>query len=768
MHDPSAHRSSSPFLAKILLVAALVPALACDDDTPSSPDGLAPQTPTVSPEQPTPAVPKPLVDPVDIWENGKVTGQVERAEAHRQGYLLLDLGDDWTPYLFTEQGPGDPEPKPNAYRKTYLALAQERFPDDHHGRRAEVDKYLELYGIPPTLSVLKRRFKKVQELTCVETLNYAPLEVFDGHVGYQSNAVGRKHASRYDVTESQINRLLNQKKLTSVEELDEASLSPKDTMRLRDYRRFGPQTRAIRAAQKRLKCTGYFKGKGKYKRGAMDWATHEAVAEFERRNRVYGWGVIGGDTLQALRVSPLENERLSILRILTERAVLAAGVVEDGSTSMFRDKARTYKGADGQDHPIRNMVDEIQETLVAALGIETTEHTQAFLDQWPELSGHRWIAIRAPSLPEYYNGDMDLHVRIDRGDVWYEFPYDGEGRERNQPVERRPHFTILTRYRGKSIPLARFGTTIGGWRKEFVDGRVMWKYKNSPTGDRVWSQVVASPVWLPPEGTPPRGLLSRRVGEKGKYSINYHEMGPSYASAYGLVAAYHKKYSRRSDGTYKFWGDEGIRSHGSVDYMSIMRRHSHGCHRLHNHIAVRLMTFVLNHRPHVREGQQQLAFERFFEYDGEQYHFKLTNGGYIFSLTKPVEVTVTEGRIRGRQPTPITHPIPQYDEERGAYFLPDGGAVEVHRTGTFTPVPWAPDGGFPDGGVPPAPPPPTRGLSATPPPPPGSGDAAVPKPAPKPTSPASAPAISARPTPARPATPPPVRPTPTTAPRPSP
>ena len=32
----------------------------------------------------------------------------------------------------------------------------------------------------------------------------------------------------------------------------------------------------------------------------------------------------------------------------------------------------------------------------------------------------------------------------------------------------------------------------------------MWKYKDSPVGPGVWQQIVAAPVWLPPESTPPR------------------------------------------------------------------------------------------------------------------------------------------------------------------------------------------------------------------------------------------------------------------------
>ena len=187
---------------------------------------------------------------------------------------------------------------------------------------------------------------------------------------------------------------------------------------------------------------------------------------------------------------------------------------------------------------------------------------------------------------------MDFSVIIDRGDIWYEFPYDDQGRERPQPVQRRPTLTLFTTYLGEKIPLARYGTTIGGWRSEMIDGTEMWKYKNSPVGPRVWRQIVAAPVWLAPPGTTARTLLTRGKG-KGGYVVNLHEIGPSYASAYGLVAAYHSRFKEGEAGEVELQGDEGIRTHGSVDYMSIMQRHSHGCHRLHNHIAVRLMSFVL-------------------------------------------------------------------------------------------------------------------------------------------------------------------------------
>ena len=210
---------------------------------------------------------------------------------------------------------------------------------------------------------------------------------------------------------------------------------------------------------------------------------------------------------------------------------------------------------------------------------------------------------------------------------------------------------------------------------------------------------MASPVWLPPDSTPPRELLKRRKERKAgepEFEVNYHETGPSYASAYGLVAAYHREYLQRADGTIALGRDEGIRTHGSVDYMSIMRRHSHGCHRLHNHIAVRLMSFVLAHRPHKRLGQEPLVWKKLLEYEEEQYMMEIRQGGYVFELNAPLRINVAEGRIRGQVKKALEFPIPKWDELYGAYVTPEGGAVQM-RGDHLVEVPLPqPDGGIPD------------------------------------------------------------------------
>ncbi len=626
-----------------------------------------------------------LEAPVAFWKDGKVQGEVDAAKADEEGHLLLDLGEDWTPYILTEATSPDEESKPNAYRATYLALARGEFPKDRHGSRAKKDQYLELYGILPTLTLLKERFTGVRALECAAELDLVPLQEFEGFLAYQKGRRPARRLARYELLKSQMAALVARAGVESLDQITRAhAVDDREWEKVEEYKTLAPEIEAIIAAQARLECEGFFEGRGQYKPGLFDWRTHEALAEFERRHRVYGWGFIGDDTLAVLRESPQETEQEAVIRVLTERAMHAAQVIEDGSTSTLRDGApRTYETEDGKELQIPNFEAELRERVITAFGLETAESTYAWIESLGDIRKEQVVALQSVELPPYYSDAMDLSVTIDRGDVWYEFPFDEEGKARSQPVSRRPRLTIFVTYNDQKIPLARFGTTVGGWRGEFIEGAVMWRYKGSPVGKRVWSRIAAAPIWVPPESTPPRVMLNKK--RDGTFEIDYHTTGPSYASAYGLVAAYHRKYYRSPDGKIQLGGDEGIRTHGSVDYMSIMRRHSHGCHRMHNHIAVRLMSFVLEHRPHTRYGQQPMVYRREFEFEEELYVMEFDKGGYNFVLDEPLPVETLPGRVRGQVKEPVEIALPRFDREVGAYVMPDGAWVSVDRFGNMTP-----------------------------------------------------------------------------------
>jgi hypothetical protein len=253
---------------------------------------------------------------------------------------------------------------------------------------------------------------------------------------------------------------------------------------------------------------------------------------------------------------------------------------------------------------------------------------------------------------------MDLRAEIDRGDVWYDFPYNSDGRPRGQPVQRRPTLVLYVRHEGREIPLIRWNTTIGGWKAEInpADGRVGLRYKESDVGPRIWRDVVATPAWIPPERTPVEELVRRHEGE---WVVNRDLTGPGYASAYGLVMMIHHQLGDRNGTTDLL--DNQIRTHGSVSYHSILRGTSHGCHRLFNHLAVRLASFLLRHRPHVRHGRIATALERELVHEGQTLRLEIDNRGYLFELTPPVPVEVLRGRIRGEAQRPLQgfFPLPE-------------------------------------------------------------------------------------------------------------
>ena len=675
-----------PEFIAILACAALCGCTPKQDPVTAPIQGDARGTPARAPTLATePEHPEVLQDPVAFWKDGENQGEVDAARADERGHLLLDLGEDWTPYILSEASSPDEPATPSQYRSTYLALARGEFPRDRHGKRARKDQYLELYGILPTLTLLRTRFEEVRALECADELDLRPLIEFEGFLAYRKGRRPARQLQRYELLKPQMEALVERAGVESFDQLaPEHTLDAEEWEAVEEYRAIKPEIEAIAAAQARLKCEGFFNGSGPYTAGLFDWRTHEALAEFERRHRVYGWGFIGDDTLAVLRMTPEETEQEAVIRILTERAMHAAQVIEDGSTSTRRDGTpRTYETEDGEQRPIPNLEAELRERVIAAFGLQTPESTYEWLQSLGDLPAEHLVAVEGIERPPYYSESMDLFVQIDRGDVWFEFPFNEEGKARSQPVHRRPRLTIFVKYDDQKIPLARFGTTVGGWRGEFIDGHVMWKYKGSPVGKRVWSRIAAAPIWVPPESTPPRVMLVQNRDKT--YEVDYHTTGPSYASAYGLVAAYHRKYYRGADGQIKIGGDEGIRTHGSVDYMSIMRRHSHGCHRMHNHIAVRLMSFVLEHRPHTRYGEQPMIYRREFEYEEEMYVMEFDKGGYNFVLEEPLPVEVLPGRVRGQVKEPIEVALPIYDREAQAYVLPDGEWVTIDRFGNMTP-----------------------------------------------------------------------------------
>jgi hypothetical protein len=254
---------------------------------------------------------------------------------------------------------------------------------------------------------------------------------------------------------------------------------------------------------------------------------------------------------------------------------------------------------------------------------------------------------------------MDLSIVVDRGDVWYDLPFDDKGAFHNFPRKKYPSLTVYAKVDGKLTALARWRTTIGGWRADQAsDGYEYYRYKMSDVGPRVVRQVVSGPVWIAPASTPIRELVkAKTVNGKWMKVVNYDTLGPGYLSAYGLIAGY---FVVPGQGGKPDW-DNGVRAHGSADYLSINSPDgfSHGCHRLPNHIAIRLYSFILQHRKKRVVGDSPMGFQRQFLWQDMVYEMRIPSRGYVYVLDPPLPVNVLEGNIMGDQKTPIIGYVPK-------------------------------------------------------------------------------------------------------------
>ncbi|HEX2657451.1 MAG TPA: L,D-transpeptidase [Polyangia bacterium] len=670
--------------------------------TTAGPDAGATDGPRAG-RPPRPARPAlaPLADnEVYVYADGDPSARkMSIDEARTAGLQVVDLSDGWAPFIFQDGGANKADPaKPNAYRQTFIDLANDRINDDGVKISGDQHNFLEPFGIPPALSMVRARMEAdtaPARAACEAKVDWDGLRAFTATVGYldREQTKREQNDARRDPEwlEKEIARREDARRAANIDggppaapggqageakvavastkatpappatwpEGDQAAAvkalaadaEPKVRARVERTLRGQERQRAVRAAQAFLQCEQLLSPRAKIAPGIFDLPTHEALATWERKNDIFGWGQLGGETLAAMLRPPAELAFDTFKRVLEERVAEAAHIVEDGSTTKRRIPA-SYKDADGQPHVVPNLIEDHVKALLAAIHVADPDDMLDFLRQHGEGLATLHVAFGAPALPPYYpavgQGPMELSVEIDRGDVWYDFPFNSKGRPVEQPRTHYPHLTLFTHWRGQRIPLVSWRTTIGSWRSEMHEnGKVYYRYKNSDVGPRDWKHIVAGPVWIPPDSTPAKDLLTRKVftREKGPETVvNTDVMGPGFQSAYGLVMAIHVDRGGR---------DNQIRTHGSVDYTSIARRFSHGCHRLVNNRAVRLFDFVLAHQAFRRLGSMPLHLKRRLTVDEQNYRYELDTRGYYYELQKPVPVNVTEGRVMGQVKKPI-------------------------------------------------------------------------------------------------------------------
>lgn len=602
---------------------------------------------------------------VDLGQ-GKVDRWVDRTLAISRGLTLVDLSDNWAPFVFADGKSSDGKILPNRYRETFVGLANDRTDGDGQPLRAGERNYLEPYGIPPSLSVLRRRFLADGAATCFASVDQARLLAVTS-IPVFGTASEKKERDREQLASK---RLEEARVAAGVETLEQlASAKPELHKAVRDHRRVEAERAAFAEAEKRLICEGLL-DPNKHAACRYDTLMRFAMLAFQQKNLVMAQGDISRGTLEALARAPLQSDFLVLQRVVAERVADAGGFIEDGSA-----EGATYQpvgnggpgdgGAStptGPRVPVPDLVGQGTAAVLGRLGISTPEDALEFFRRRTRADFRRLVtAVRLADKPPYYDAHMDLHAEIDRGDVWYEFPFDAKGRRLPQPRSRFPAFTLFVRWHGQNIPLARWRTTVGGWRSELAsDGQEYLRYKGSDVGARVMRHIVAAPVWIPPPSTPMGGFVKEKWVNGSVVTVpNHDEVGPGYLSAYGLVAGLHVEPRGKGDRATYF--DNGIRTHGTFDYTSLRGRFSHGCHRLANHIAVRLFSFVLQHRGHRPMGAVPLDFRRTFVAAGAVFDLRLPSRGFYYELQPPMPIVTLPGTVKGKRTQPIAGYLPKPD-----------------------------------------------------------------------------------------------------------
>jgi hypothetical protein len=539
--------------------------------------------------------------PVPIHEGGSAAG-VACAEAPGLERVLVSLDDAWVPRILSET----PE-LPQAYRATFHALANERMDARSAGPEQRRDRYFELFGIFPSIGVVRRRLLDAERHEC--------------HVGVDD-------AGLRDL---------------------QHTLAPWDP-------RPGParalaRRAAVEALQAHLACEHLLPATARA--GSFDGATAEALGAYQRLHMIPSLPVLDAATRDVLLTPSRELDFRTLLRALRERVVDATGLLEDGSArnawepvlgrSIDAPEYRYELRAAPLERGAPDLVSRATEAAAKALGWVSPEAAMAALAEPPPAL----VALPLPELPAYHGAPLSLRAEIDRGDVWMSYPLDAQGRALPSPVVNRPTLSLFARTATGDVALVRWPTTIGGWQRQNVgQGGEGLRYKPSPTGNFVWRELIAAPAWFPPPSTPDRELV--RQLPDGRWTANDRAVGPGYASAYGLVALLHHRAAAPTGGPP--WIDVNVRTHGSGNYRSILRGSSHGCHRLFNHLAIRLGSFLLAHGDAERHGQSVDEFRRVVRWRGQVYRLHAASRGYRFELSPPIDVRVLPGRsVRSRR-----------------------------------------------------------------------------------------------------------------------
>ncbi len=259
-----------------------------------------------------------------MWRDGQPAGTVCRDDAAARGLTVIDLRDDWVPPIFAaapdRTGPG--------YRATYVALAQERFAEaGPDGEFAARDRYLELFGIAPSLGVVRARLDDEARHGCHAAVDGAALAAATQLIAEEplESAAGKLAQARAVRAALEADRV--RRKLPDLEALGAVSAYYRRVVELSAAQE--ARLAAVRAVQAHLACDGLFQTRPLD--AAYTWQTSTAVERFQRGAMLVPNAMIDEPTREGLALDSRERDLRTALRVLRERVAAATGLIEDGT-----------------------------------------------------------------------------------------------------------------------------------------------------------------------------------------------------------------------------------------------------------------------------------------------------------------------------------------------------------------------------------------------------------------------------------------------------
>ena len=510
-----------------------------------------------------------------VVEGGRAVGQTTPENARHDGLTVVDLSDDWLPYIFSET-PDKPQP----LRPYLIDLANERFRSGKAYARAREDRHFEAFGITPSLNLLRRRLADRKRHACHERVKDAVLEELSA-----KNVIPAEEPEKVPNPDP-----------ATVEETPMITtgrtISPRPLT--------APEKRAVVAMQAHLRCEDLLSGKANA--GRMDRRTVEGLKVYQRLQMIADSGndrsrhphrAARRQPRAGLPRAAARAARAGRRRDRAARGRLGAGCPGRGAGARPRHRrvpaagpaagqgairrgARSRRGARAPRRgtrgrppagapakiiPAPDLIAAATQAASQALGWTSPDAVLASTLVAPPPPSRRpgrkaparkglvplptAVAIRLPPLPAYHGPKMELRAEIDRGEVVLARPkLDKDGHKKwKPPVADRPTLTLYARAGDHEVALVRWPTTIGGWKTfEKSDGTMALKYKESVTGDALWPEVLATPTWHPAPGMPTRRLL---VKHGDTFEPKTEIIGPGYHAAYGLVAIVHHQIMGR-------------------------------------------------------------------------------------------------------------------------------------------------------------------------------------------------------------------------------